>query len=122
MSSAELSPAESRRARILEIVRSIAKGQVLGYGEVARLAGWPGLARLVARVLAEAEEPDLPWHRVLRSDGRIAFAAGSEQAREQARRLRAEGLQVDGLKVRMKRIEASPAQALDAALWAPPHR
>jgi hypothetical protein len=42
----------------------VAAGEVVGYGELARRAGLPGRARLVARVLREAEGDALPWHRV----------------------------------------------------------
>ena len=54
--------------RILAAVRAIPCGQVAGYGDVARRAGLPGRARLAARVLGENEDPQLPWHRVVRSD------------------------------------------------------
>ena len=79
----------SAEDRILAAVRAIPRGQVAGYGEVARRAGLPGRARLAARVLSNNTDPKLPWHRVLRADGRIAFPAGSEGFREQGRRLRA---------------------------------
>jgi len=100
---------------ILATVRAIAPGQVAGYGQVARRAGLPGRARLVARVLASADDPGLPWHRVLRSDGRIALPRGSPAWHEQVRRLRAEGVQVDDGRVRMPRGQGT----LDAALWGP---
>jgi methylated-DNA-protein-cysteine methyltransferase-like protein len=99
--------------RILAAVRAIPRGQVAGYGEVARRAGLPGRARLAARVLSGNEDPGLPWHRVLRSDGRIAFPAGSEGFREQARRLRAEGVKVENGRVRMPKA----ATDLDAEIW-----
>jgi methylated-DNA-protein-cysteine methyltransferase related protein len=41
----------------------------------------------------------LPWHRVLGAGGRIVFPASSSQHREQARRLRAEGVIVKGGRV-----------------------
>lgn len=89
----------------------------MGYGQVAMRAGLPGRARLTARVLGQNEDPSLPWHRVLRSDGRIAMAEGSAGWREQAQRLRAEGVVVTDGRVRMPVID--PAAALDAALWGP---
>lgn len=101
--------------RILAAVRAIPRGQVAGYGEVARRAGLPGRARLVARILGQNEDPNLPWYRVLRSDGRIAFPEGSRGYREQSQRLRAEGVQVE--KGRVRGIKA--ARDLDEVLWGP---
>ncbi len=99
--------------RILAAVRAIPRGQVAGYGEVARRAGLPGRARLVARILAGNEDGALPWHRVLRSDGRIAFPEGSRGWREQSRRLRAEGVVVEHGRVRGLRAAAT----LDEQVW-----
>lgn len=102
-------------ARILAAVRAIPRGQVAGYGDVARRAGLPGRARLAARVLSENSDPRLPWHRVLRADGRIAFPPGSSGFDEQCRRLRAEGVTVEAGRVR----RTTAAQDLDAAVWGP---
>ena len=102
------------RARILAAIHAVPAGSVAGYGHIARRAGLPGRARLVARVLRDHGDPELPWHRIVRSDGRIAFADGSPGFREQAQRLRAEGVVVTRGRVRM------PADdPLDAALWGP---
>ena len=106
---AELSAAD----KILAAVRAIPRGKVAGYGEVAHRAGLPGRARLAARVLSENTDPKLPWHRVLRSDGRIAFAQGSKGFREQSQRMRSEGVEVSNGRVRMP----SRAQSLDAMIW-----
>lgn len=109
-----------KSAAILRVVRAIPRGQVLGYGQVARRAGLPGRARLVARVLSGCDA-DVPWHRVLRSDGRIAFAAGSDGFIEQCRRLQAEGVAVtDGRVGRAQRPERESArQRLDRDVWGP---
>ena len=112
--SASLS-SEQARLRILQAIGAIPVGEVAGYGEVARRAGLPGRARLVARVLSGNDDPQLPWHRVLRSDGRIALPEGSAGYREQCQRLRDEGVQVERGRVR----RASAAQRLDAAVWGP---
>lgn len=98
---------------ILRVVRAIPHGCVLGYGEVARRAGLPGRARLVARLLSRNDAPDLPWHRVLRSDGRIAFAPDSAGFAEQQRRLQAEGVTIRNGRVHGARA----APSLDALLW-----
>ena len=75
------------------MIAAIPTGRVASYGEIAARAGLPRRARLVGRVLGETPAAfALPWHRVLRSDGRIAFPAGSRAFREQVRRLAAEGV------------------------------
>lgn len=99
--------------RILAAVRAIPPGQVAGYGEVAARAGLPGRARLAARVLSTSTDLVLPWHRVVRADGRIAFPDGSPAWQEQVRRLRAEGVEVNAGRV------ARRPTTLDAALWGP---
>ena len=81
----------SAAAAILAAIRAVPRGQVAGYGTIARRAGLPGRARLVARVLSGNTDSELPWHRILRSDGRIAFPPDSPAFAEQCLRLRAEG-------------------------------
>ena len=111
------SAAELRAAAIRKAVRAIGRGSFLSYGEVARRAGLPKRARLVGQVLRESgDQPKLPWHRVTGAGGRIAFPAGSANAREQLRRLAREGVEVRGNRVVMKRTPAS-ARSLDALLW-----
>jgi len=78
---------------IWEVVCTIPRGQVSTYGAVARAAGLPGRARLAGLALRVApDEMNLPWHRVLGAGGRIVFDKSSRHYREQARRLRAEGV------------------------------
>ncbi len=114
VAAAALAPTPAARAAaIVRALRGVPAGEVVGYGELARRAGLPGRARLVARVLREAAVDDLPWHRVVRSDGRIAFPDGSAPHAEQVARLRAEGVRVEGGRVRGQRA----APSLDALIW-----
>jgi methylated-DNA-protein-cysteine methyltransferase-like protein len=108
-------PGKSAADRILDAIRAVPAGEVAGYGEIARRAGLPGRARLVARLLAGNDDDGLPWHRVLRSDGRIAFPADHPHFDEQQQRLRAEGVDVREGRVRGLRAAAT----LDELLWAP---
>ncbi|BCT93049.1 methylated-DNA--protein-cysteine methyltransferase [Lysobacter helvus] len=112
---ADLSPVD----RILAAIRAIPRGEVAGYGHVARRAGLPGRARMVARVLRDNTDPKLPWHRVLRSDGHIAFPPDSEGFAEQTQRLRAEGVDVRDGRVRISDSVKDLDGDLDAALWRP---
>jgi methylated-DNA-protein-cysteine methyltransferase related protein len=80
---------------IWHVVCTIPRGQVSTYGAVARAAGLPGRARQAGFALRVAPAAlNLPWHRVVAAGGRIAFARSSPEYREQARRLRAEGVHV----------------------------
>lgn len=106
---AELSAAD----KILAAIRAIPRGQVAGYGEVARRAGLAGRARLVARILSDNSDCELPWHRVLRSDGRIALPEGSKGYREQAQRLRSEGVVVVDGRVRGQKA----VRTVDEEVW-----
>jgi methylated-DNA-protein-cysteine methyltransferase-like protein len=83
--------------RVAQVVRSIPRGQVSSYGQVAARAGKPNGARAVVRALNRVR--GLPWWRVIRSDGTLA----EEVAEEQARRLRREGVRVRGRRVMNER-------------------
>lgn len=64
-------------ARILAVLKALPRGQVTSYGAVAAAAGVPNGARAVVRVLHSMTHTEgLPWHRVVRSDGRIALKPG----------------------------------------------
>lgn len=80
---------------IWQVVCAIPRGQASTYGAVARAAGLPGRARLTGFALRVApRELNLPWHRVVGAGGRIVFPSDSREHKEQARRLRAEGVAV----------------------------
>lgn len=72
----------------------------MSYGDVAARAGLRS-ARLVGRIMAE-DSADLPWHRVLRSDGTPA----PHLAEEQLARLRADGVLAVGGRIPMHRYRA----------------
>jgi len=85
---------------IWDVVAQIPFGTVSTYGDVARAAGLPGRARQTGYALRHT--PDglhLPWHRVVGAGGKIVFPPGSSAFREQARRLRGEGVKVENGRV-----------------------
>ncbi len=85
----------SKQQKIWHTVLQIPAGKIASYGQIADLAGLPGRARLVGKTLGQApSELQLPWYRVMRSGGQIAFAAGTVQALAQQQLLLTEGVQV----------------------------
>ncbi len=84
----------AREALIVERVRAIPEGFVRTYADIDRRA-----PRMVGRVLATTHE-ELPWHRVVRSDGTVA------KGERQRRRLRREGVPFRG-----ERVDLSQARA-----------
>ncbi len=93
--------AEERDAEILRRVRSIPSGFVATYGDLC-----PEAPRRAGAVLANANEPDLPWHRVVRADGSLAVG-------ERQRRL----LEAEGVPFRGGRVDLRAAWfAVDDAL------
>lgn len=54
--------------RVLAVVTAIPRGETRTYGEVARLAGNPKAARAVGTIMRNNYRPDIPCHRVVRSD------------------------------------------------------
>ena len=100
--------------RILATIRAIPRGETAAYGVVAQRAGLPGRARMVARLLSQNDDPTLPWHRVLRSEGRSAFPPGSTDCEEQLKRLRREGVRIDD---RGRVRPAKRAKSLDEEVW-----
>jgi methylated-DNA-protein-cysteine methyltransferase-like protein len=113
---------EARAAAILDVVRAIPPGRVTTYGSVAARAGLPRQARLVGRVLGQLPaDSGVPWQRVVAAGGRIAFPAGSAAWREQAGRLRREGVNLAGGRVDLERHGWSAADGdLDRWLWSRP--
>jgi methylated-DNA-protein-cysteine methyltransferase-like protein len=84
---------ESTR-RIIGALKSVPSGRVSSYRDIALAAGLPNGARQVARILhSMSRTENLPWHRIIRANGRIALPAGGGRE-EQIILLRAEGVAV----------------------------
>ncbi|MDR1507397.1 MAG: MGMT family protein [Treponema sp.] len=78
---------------IVEAIRSVPFGKVSCYRDIALAAGLSNGARQVVRTLHSLSEKEkLPWHRIIRAEGRIAPGSGSREL--QAALLRAEGVAV----------------------------
>lgn len=75
---------------------SIPTGQVITYGDLAKMIGMPNQARWVGRQLSRLPEGSrLPWHRVINSQGRSSFPKGSAAYERQLALLEEEGVQLN---------------------------
>ncbi len=96
MPGPERASAASVRDRIYAVVRSIPRGKVATYGQVATLAGARGHARQVGYALhGLADGTDVPWHRVINARGKISLRRSGGAEEDQRSRLEAEGVTFD---------------------------
>ena len=81
MARATKKPASAQRVvsagfheRVFEVVRSIPRGRVASYGQIAEILGHPGVARHVGNALAACDHAraPVPWQRVVNARGMIS--------------------------------------------------
>ena len=101
---------------IWKVVSSIRRGRVMGYGEVARAAGYPRHARMVSKAMSRSSEA-LPRYRVVRSNRTLAFEIGSDAYKKQRSLLEEEGVQFINGKVIP--LHSDDDKDLDELLWGP---
>ena len=63
-------PAAVREQHIIDVLMALQPGEVVTYGDVAEVAGYPKLSRLVGHILATTAL-DVPWWRVVNASGRL---------------------------------------------------
>ena len=79
--------------RIYNVVRSIPKGKVATYGQVALAAGNPRWARVVGYALHCNPDPEtVPCYRVVNREGRVSDAFAFGGFNEQVALLKADGV------------------------------
>ncbi len=100
---------QQKAKKIWAIVNRVPAGKVSSYGFIADLAGLPGRARLVGSVLQLApKEMSLAWHRILKSNGQLAFPVNSKQAQQQKALLQEEDVIVSNNRVNLKKFGWKP--------------
>ena len=102
----------SFRERAYELVLRIPPGRVMTYGQVARVLGAGYDARAIGNIMyaTPKDERQIPWHRVINSQGACSTAGLTTPPDLQQRLLEAEGV-VFNDKGRCK---------LERYLWTPP--
>ncbi len=82
--------------RVYRLVRQVPPGKVTSYGAIARILGRPRAARTVGWAMHSLPEgSDVPWHRVINSQGRISISRQEHAADLQRALLEAEGVEFD---------------------------
>ena len=81
---------------VYRVVSMIPPGRVMTYGQIAAYLGNPRAARTVGWALSSLPSGmDVPWHRVINSQGRISGAPEGYRAHEQRTLLEEEGVVFD---------------------------
>lgn len=80
-----------------QVTQKIPKGKVTTYGAIAEMLNvqWPMInmnPRMVGYALHQNKSKDVPCHRVVNREGRLAPNFAFNGAKEQKRRLEAEGV------------------------------
>ena len=92
-------PSEERDRAMRKVIRSIPRGKVATYSQVAAAAGYPLYHRQVVQLLRKSGDA-LPWQRVLGAGGQIRLKR--DMAHEQRMRLEMEGVRFRGKRVAME--------------------
>jgi methylated-DNA-protein-cysteine methyltransferase-like protein len=79
--------------RVYKLVKKVPVGKVVTYSQVAKVLGQPKNSRVVGYALHMNREANVPCHRVVDRDGRLALTFGFGGWREQKRRLEEEGVE-----------------------------
>ncbi len=91
--------------RVIEIIQKIPIGKVATYGQIATLAGNNKAVRQISRILhSSSDKYDLPWHRVINSQGKISMKSGDGFEMQKAM-LESEGIQVINGRIYLKKYQ-----------------
>lgn len=90
------------RDRVYEILRNVPKGNVVTYGQLAKLAGRPNAARAVGSFMrTNPDAPHTPCHRVVAANGSLTGYSAPGGVRKKKQMLLTEGIKFIGDKVNL---------------------
>ncbi len=96
-------------SRVYAVVKQVPRGKVSTYGDIATLLGSPRVARHVGFALSALRDPDVPWHRVINSRGKLSLRSDTVRGELQQRLLEAEGVHFDAAgRVDLKTLRWNP--------------
>jgi methylated-DNA-protein-cysteine methyltransferase-like protein len=93
VSAASIAGGQRFRAAVYALVRRVPRGQVVTYGQLAALLRRPRSARAVGGAMKRCPD-DVPWHRVVNSQGGISRRRIASGMLTQRIRLEQEGVRL----------------------------
>lgn len=84
--------------RVYHLTRQIPKGKVSTYKSIASALNTKGY-RAVGQVLKRNRNPNVPCHRVVKSNGEIGGFRGRELVDKKLKLLRKEGIEINNKKI-----------------------
>ena len=83
------------QVKVWKYLKTIPKGKVITYKQLAKAINMPESARAVANACAKNPyAPKIPCHRVIRSDGSLGGYSGPGGIRQKIRLLRSEKVKI----------------------------
>ncbi len=81
------------QVKVWKYLKTIKKGQIKTYLEVAKAINKPKAVRAVANAIGKnPDAPKIPCHRVIRSDGSLGGYSGSGGIKTKKKLLKSEGI------------------------------
>lgn len=91
-------PVSAFTKQVICQIKSVPKGKVATYGQIGKLAGRENGSRAVCQVLAQyGRSHNLPWFRIINSQGKIAFKVRTKHFKIQKGHLQKEGVEFIGV-------------------------
>lgn len=94
------------KQKVYDYLKTIPKGKVVTYGQIAEFLGNKKLARVVGNVLHVNPDPiGQPCYKVVNAKGELAINFGGGGREIQKKRLEADGIEVVDYKVDLSRFQ-----------------
>ena len=88
------------KLKVYRIIKTVPAGKVVSYGQLAILCDMPNSARIMGKI-AHYGPINLPWHRLVKSDGSMASGFVPGGPTNQLKLLQTEGIELVNKKVNM---------------------
>lgn len=89
--------------KVYAVCRKIPKGKVTTYGEIGKVLGTTGYQAIGRALRCSPGMPQVPCHRVVKSDGSIGGFKGKKEGKEIEEKIRL--LEKEGVKVVERKVD-----------------